>query len=467
MTITNQDLKLLIVEDNSGDFILIDDYLKEEVKSTLLSRAKSFAEAQSVLLIRKDFDVILLDLTLPDLSGDKLVREILLLAGQIPVIVLTGYSDKEFGVKTLALGVSDYLLKDELNAYQLYKSIAYSRERKRIEISLMKSNERYEIVAKATSDTIWDLDIVNDKMQYNNGIHEMFGYSSREIAEIGVWWKEKLHPEDIQRVTEALAEMYEKGEVHLQIEYRFRCADGSYKYIFDRGFLMTGENAEPLRMIGAMQDITRQKEEENRLRLLESVITNATDAVMITAFEPLGEPGPAIVYVNNAFTKMTGYLSNEVIGKSPRFLQGPKTSKDKLNALSECLRKGESCELEVINYHKDGSEYWVQLAIAPVANGLGEHTHFIAIERDVTERIKHLQAIEDQNTKLKEIAWTQSHVVRAPLARIMGIVDLFNSDALEEHETHEYLNYILSSANELDAVIKSIVLKTSAADQKD
>ena len=144
--------------------------------------------------------------------------------------------------------------------------------------------------------------------------------------------------------------------------------------------------------ISVSRDITKKKEEEQRLKLLESVIINTNDAVLITEAEPFDEPGNRIIYVNEAFTKMTGYEPEEVIGKSPRMLQGPNSDKEALARLGSSLRNWESSEITVINYKKNGEEFWVNFTVKPVAVDKGFYTHWIAIERDVTEqKIKELE----------------------------------------------------------------------------
>ncbi|MCR8556523.1 PAS domain S-box protein [Mucilaginibacter sp. BJC16-A38] len=134
------------------------------------------------------------------------------------------------------------------------------------------------------------------------------------------------------------------------------------------------------------RDVSKQKKEEDRLKLLESVITNTMDAVLITEAGPFDEPGPRILYVNEAFTKMTGYTADEVIGKTPRMLQGPKTDMQEVKRLSECMRRWESCEVTLINYKKNGEEFWINFTLNLVAGEKGRFTHWIAIERDVTQR---------------------------------------------------------------------------------
>lgn len=153
------------------------------------------------------------------------------------------------------------------------------------------------------------------------------------------------------------------------------------------------EDGKPYQYIAIRSDITERKtieqkniDNERHLKLLESVITNTTDAVLITEAMPLSLPGPRILYVNEAFTKMTGYSSEEIIGETPRILQGPKSDKKELQRLSDALKKWEPCEITTINYKKNGEEFWINFSLNPVADENGWYTHWIAIERDVTKK---------------------------------------------------------------------------------
>ena len=123
---------ILVVEDNLGDFVLLQDYLEEHEPVPVILRATTFKETQDIIKNTSyKLDVILLDLSLPDKSGEELINEVLQLSGQIPVIVLTGYVDENFAVKSLSLGAADYMLKDELTALSIYKSILYCIERQK------------------------------------------------------------------------------------------------------------------------------------------------------------------------------------------------------------------------------------------------------------------------------------------------------------------------------------------------
>ncbi|TKC03459.1 PAS domain S-box protein [Pedobacter cryotolerans] len=141
----------------------------------------------------------------------------------------------------------------------------------------------------------------------------------------------------------------------------------------------------------------------------ESVVTNIKDAVVITevSYNP---PSSKIIYVNAAFTAMTGYTLSEVIGKSPRFLQGPNTAQSEIDRLSECMSRWESCEITIVNYKKNGEEFWVDLSISPMADHQGNYTHWIAIERDVTAQ-KELENLLQSATHLAGIGgWDYDYV---------------------------------------------------------
>jgi diguanylate cyclase (GGDEF)-like protein/PAS domain S-box-containing protein len=120
--------------------------------------------------------------------------------------------------------------------------------------------------------------------------------------------------------------------------------------------------------------------------LLESVVVSANDSVLITEAEPISQPGPRIVYCNAAFTRTTGYTEEEVLGKTPRILQSERTDKQALARLRAALLAWKPVEVELLNRAKDGTEFWVELSIAPVADERGWFTHWISVQRDISDR---------------------------------------------------------------------------------
>jgi len=124
-----KDLNILVIEDNPGDFMLVEEFLLEQAKALNLTHAKNYRQAKNILNGKGgQFDVILLDLSLPDKIGVPLINEVKNLCGDTPVIALTGYTDLFFGIKSASSGVSDYLLKEELTPISLYKSVIHSLE---------------------------------------------------------------------------------------------------------------------------------------------------------------------------------------------------------------------------------------------------------------------------------------------------------------------------------------------------
>jgi len=324
--------KILVVEDNQGDFVLIEDFLDEMISNTSISHAKSFKECKSFLTGDQPiFNVILLDLSLPDKSGEGLILEMLSMSSGVPIIVLTGYTDIAFGVKSLSLGISDYLLKEDLSPAALYKSILYSIERKKKSKELEESEKRYSDLFQLSPLSMWVYDVESLAfLDVNNAAVAHYGYSREEFLSMTL--RDIRNVEDIEKLESTVSAS--------------KNTDGKY---FHGTFRHRKKNGE--------------------------------------------------------------FIQAEIQTNAVQF---------------------------------ENKQAMVVLAV------------------DITERLKYIEAIEIQNKKLKEISWMQSHVVRAPVARLMGLVNLIQNYDNSETEQNEILGHILSSAHELDNIIRDISDKTTA-----
>jgi len=148
-----------------------------------------------------------------------------------------------------------------------------------------------------------------------------------------------------------------------------------------------------------------------RLRLLESVVVHAKDAILITEAEPIDLPGPRIVYCNPAFLATTGFSLQDIVGQTPRILQCEETCRLTLDRIRQALARWQPIEVELINARKDGTRFWVQLSIVPVANEKGWFTHWVSVQRDVTERKEAEQALKQAQIDREEQVALRSRLV--------------------------------------------------------
>ncbi|WP_317195966.1 response regulator [Litoribacter ruber] len=322
--------KVLVIEDNPGDFALIEDYLQEYIANPETIQAKSFKEAEYFLCQTDDcpYDVVLLDLSLPDGSGEQLIFDLNALEPGCPVIILSGYSDFEFSVRSLSLGVSDYLIKDDLSPSVLYKSLVYNIERKRILHDLEESKSRYSHLFHLSPQPMYVFDLESLKfLDVNQATIGHYGFSREEFLSMTI--KEIRPAEEVVK--------------------------------------------------------------------LENLI------------------------------------------QSSRLTQKP------FHGMAKHRKKnGDIIHVEVkTNFIK-----------------FKDQDAILVLSSDITERLKYIKTIEKQNQQMREIAWIQSHVVRAPIARLMGLVNLIDLEKATDKDHKELLTHIMDSAEELDKIVREINTKT-------
>lgn len=357
-------------------------------------------------------------------------------------------------------------LNGEAFCYTMIDDIS---EPKRIEAEIEHSNQRFELLGQASNDAVWEFNIEKNILWANSTHQELYGLTLADPVPDNDEWKRRLHPSEREQVIESFCDAQHSDSNIWFKEYWFDAGAKGWLFIYCRTYIERDESGKVKRMIGSMMDITKRKSEDDHLKLLESVITNTKDAVLITEAEPFAEPGPKIVFVNKAFLKMTGYSMEEVIGKTPRMLQGPKTDRTELNRLSESLKRWESCEITVINYKKSGEEFWTNISINPVADKNGWHTHWISIQRDVTQsKLSELRLLElneslqkqakelaDSNRELEHFAYVASHDLQEPLRMIAGFLSLLEKkyiDAIDERG-RKYIFFAVDGAKRMQQII--------------
>lgn len=272
------------------------------------------------------------------------------------------------------------------------------------EEAVKQSEQRFKALIQEGSDLVAILTAEGDYSYVSPSSSSVLGIAPEEF--IGKNPLDFIHPDDVEAIVAGLQKIAHQKRVAIK-PFRFLDHDKQWRWI-ETVLTNMLDNPAVNGIVTNSRDITSKIEEEHTSKLLKSVITNTNDAVMITEAEPFDDPGPRIIYVNEAFTKMTGYEPDDVIGKSPRILQGPNSNKEELKKLGRALRNWEPFETTTINYKKNREEFWINFTVTPVANDKGRYTHWIAIERDVTEqKIKELeiellaQISEDFSTEIE------------------------------------------------------------------
>lgn len=352
--------------------------------------------------------------------------------------------------------------EDELKVIERVASILKVIFENRRNSELVQNvNERHEFVNMATNDAIYDWDLSRDHIEWGDGFYRLFGNEPEKTHYPLARWAERVHASDREQVGASLEkQLADPAQQKWIVDYRFLKADGQYAYVEEIGYIRRDPLGKATRMIGVLRDVTKARQEEHELKLLVSVITNTNDAVLIAESDPRDISGLKVLYVNAAFTRITGYSPEEIVGKSPALLKGFSPARNDFDGLQDAIYNLEALKGATLRYTRDGEEFFINLSLLPVADVRGVHTHWIAIGHDVTDRLRYISEIEERNHKLQEIAWMQSHVIRAPLARLMGLIDLIRNYQHSDTEKNELLDHVLTSAYSLDEIIRDISSKT-------
>lgn len=324
-------------------------------------------------------------------------------------------------------------------------------------------NERYQLAATATEDLIYDWDLkTNQITRFHRGEKELFGYSPAMLNK-REFWKQNIHPEDFPQEKKKLILAFSKPEQrYIKTEYRFKKADGTYARVVDKGYIIRDFKGDAIRLIGATSDISEITAKKEALKIANKRFKMAMKATneMIWDWDIKTD----FVTRSKGYTNIFGYPSNKATSVHSFWLT--KVVEEDQPRVRESLKDA----IENKKVKKWTLEYQIKKADGKVAfvidrgyilrNQSGEATRMVGAVLDVTNSRKLLFKVQSQNKVLKDIAWEQSHIVRAPLARFKGLVDLLEHENFEEMSFQEILCHLKTSADELDCIIKRIVEKT-------
>ncbi len=283
---------------------------------------------------------------------------------------------------------------------------------KAYEKELETANERYRYVTKATSDAIWDFDIVKDKLFWGAGFETLFGYKLNELKPDLLSWYDKIHPDDLENVINSFQKFMEGDEIIWEEEYRYRNAHGEYLDVFDRGFAVRNNKEKALRVVGAMQDITRKKQYEISLTKLNADLKERAKELA----------------TSNAELEQFAYVASHDLQEPLRMVTSFLTQLEK--KYREVL---DEKALLYIDFAVDGAKRMRQIILDLLefsrVGKTEDKLEDIAVD-DILEEIKHLyrKKIEEKNVK---IISDNLPVIRAPKSSIRQVFQNFISNAIK------------------------------------
>ena len=487
-----QKINILLVEDNPGDARLLDVYLKETFSASFALITTDLLSKGLELLEDHMFDVIILDLSLPDSKGLETFKKVYAHSPETPVIVLTGYEDETVGINAMKLGAQDFLVKGDVNGKELTRSINYSIERFKL---LKKLSENTKKLEEKSDDLLkerlkladaqklahvgsWEWSVSDDFITWSEELCRIHGMDPKESSVSIKRVYEMIHPSDLGDVKEAISKSI-KRQKPFSFYYRIVLPDKTIKTLHARGEVLLNEAGEVAKMVGTDQDVTDRIHEEE-LEKLALAATQSFNSVVIA------DRKGRIEWVNEGFTKLTGYKLADVQNTHGEVLRkGEPTGLSDQNAHYETIIKEKKpISYEGKNFTIEGDEYWVITTLTPVLNNEGEVEKIIAIDTDITlrkkmeEELLHANKVAEhslikgnkafnqlmkakkeleETMKVKEqFLANMSHEIRTPMNAIVGFTDILLKTELNA-EQRQYIEAIKTSGGNLLVIINDIL----------
>ncbi|AUV82720.1 hypothetical protein C2R22_14590 [Salinigranum rubrum] len=346
---------------------------------------------------------------------------------------------------------------DQLFVEVLAQLIGQALERRRHEQSLREQNERLRAekrriqrIADTTYDLLFEIDPDTRLTYVSTAVGTVLGYTPEEA--MGNSFAEYIAPSSLPAATAAFERVFD-GEPVRDLELTAVTADGDEAVIEINGKPIV-EDEDVAAVQGVARDITARREREAELRLKTRAVDDATVGVTIA---DATRPNNPLVYVNEAFEELTGYSTDEMLGRNCRLLQGPATDEATVATLREAIDAGDSVSVDLVNYRKGGAPFWNNVRVVPVEDSAGDASHFVGFQEDATDRVRTNSLIELLNRVLR-------HNLRNELNVLQGYGQLLSDPAQLDgadvdagriiHETVEDLMSLSDQVRELEHIAR-------------
>ena len=413
------DIKVLLVEDNPTDVILLREALNKDTLNTFELTLVERLSGAVKQLATHPFDIILLDLNLPDSRGLDTFSCIHQTIPELPKVILSGLTDEDFALQAVQAGAQDYLVKGPDGFSAAARAIRYAIERQQTQKALQESEAMFKGFLNSAPDAIVVANKAGKIVLVNVRVEQIFGYSQTELLGEEV---DRLVPERFRRHHRAQRSgFFAKPRPQATNVGRDLTAlrkDGSeFPVEINLSHYHTGDE---MMVIASIRDITERRRAEAAIRQLNQVVEQSPVLVMVT------DTAGTIEYVNPKFCQVTGFSAHEVIGQTPGVLKSGEHPPAFYQELWKTIRAGQEWRGEFRNRKKNGELYWELASITGVKDQTGKITHYVAVKEDITQR-KQLEKEHVRQERLAavgQLAAGIAHDFNNLLTTIIGNADL-------------------------------------------
>ncbi len=262
-----------------------------------------------------------------------------------------------------------------------------------------------------------------------------------------------LNSEEAPLVARGLRKLFRGDDERFEVEYPCH-SPSEWRWFVLRATSFLYEDRRWVTI--AHENITLQKETELQLELIRQAVEETQEGITIADFN---QPDRPIIYVNQAFTEITGYHEREVLGKNCRFLQGSETNQESIEQIRRALSEEAPCRVELLNYRKDGTPFWNQLSLAPLKNSFGHVTHYVGVQMETTEKKMLEQELQSLNANKDKLFSVISHDLKSPFHSILGFSEILSGDlrGFTPEELRSYGEHIHTGARNLLSLIDNLM----------
>ena len=440
-------IDVLHVDDDPSVLDLTEAYFERELDAVAVT---SVTDPETALdrLDEAAFDCVVSDYDMPAMDGLEFFETLRERHRKIPFVLYTGKGSEEIASQALNAGVTGYFQK---GGPEQLRRLANRVDQAVDEHRTKEIAERYSTVIEALGYPVYVVDETGVFRFVNEPFAELTGYDREEIV-----GRTPAFIKDDAAVAEAEERLgtilSDDGPDVQHFGVDIVPKEGEPIPCRDHMAALPYEGESFDGSVGILRDVSDERERREELETKTRALDEAPVGITIT--DPAQEDNP-MVYVNDRFVEMTGYDREESIGVNCRFLQGPDTEAASVRQLREAIDAEESTSVELLNYRKDGTEFWNRVSIAPICDADGTVTHWVGFQEDITAFKEREGALERQNDRLDSFASIVSHDLRNPLNVAQGRVQLAHDAAADGDDgDDENLSAALDALERMESIVE-------------